>query len=201
MGHTLDDINERRMYERMAHGVAYATQCWLLVQNDKKLQTALAGAPIALVRGSSGPVVQGADSNQPDSVLARFRKANRSATERLYTIRLGSYESGQAAQANFSKWSFLHPKVGTPVTEPALQDSLLSMSWGESTCAGSWIADLFILPPALSPSGQYDLDFRLMIDPRDASRVAKLLEGRLMTRTEVVPVQVTADVLSRAIGE
>jgi hypothetical protein len=133
-------------------------------------------------------------------VLARFRKVDRSTVEQLYTVRVGTYESREAARANFDKWKFLHPKVGAASTEPALQDSLLAISWGESTCAGAWIADLFILPPRLSAGGGYDLDFRLMIDPHDAAKMAKLLEARLMTRTEIVPVKVTGDVLYYALG-
>ena len=58
-----------------------------------------------------------------------------------------------------------------------------------------------VLQPSLSGSGRYDLDFRLMIDPHDAQKMAKLLEHRLMTHTEILPVRVTGDVLSIAIAE
>jgi hypothetical protein len=196
---TLAREQRRQLFQRMAHGVAFASQAWHLVQNNPDLRAGLERGPIDFVHSRPGPVkAQGAVS---DSVLARFQRADRTAVAKLYTIRLGSYGSRQAAKNAFAQWRFLRPKAGVPITEPALQDSSLSVSWEFSSCAGAWGADLFILPPGLSGGGQYDLDFRLLIDSNDAKKIAKLLEPRLMTRTEVIPVQVTASVLSIALAE
>ncbi|HEV8480218.1 MAG TPA: hypothetical protein VGR66_05440 [Candidatus Eisenbacteria bacterium] len=191
---TLTTLQKQQLLQRMAHGVAVASQAWHLVQNNPDLRASLSGAPIALVRTPRGPLRRsGAAVPKPDSALARFRYADKSSVARLYTVRLGSYGSKQAAATALLKWK-------SAVQETAAGDSLTSITWRYQSCAGAREPSIFILPPSMSASGQYDLDVRLLIERTDAERLAKLLEPRLLTRTEVVSVVMTGSVLFTALA-
>jgi len=192
---TLNTLQKQQLLERMAHGVAVASQAWQLVQNNPDLRASLGVAPIALVRSSRGPLQRsGAPVPKPDSALARFRYADKSSVARLYTVRVGSYGSKQAAATALLKWK-------SAVQDVASGDSLASVTWRYQSCAGAREPILFILPPSMSASGRYDLDVRLLIERQDAEKLARLLEPRLLTRTEVVGVVVTGSVLYTALAQ
>jgi len=192
---TLSTLQKQQLLQRMAHGVAVASQAWQLVQNNPDLRASLGVAPIALVRSSKGPLQRsGAPVPKPDSALARLRYADKSSVARLYTVRVGSYGSKQAAATALLKWK-------SAVQDVASGDSLASVTWRYQSCAGAREPILFILPPSMSASGRYDLDVRLLIERRDAERLAKLLEPALLTRTEVVGVVVTGSVLYTALAQ
>jgi hypothetical protein len=205
---TLNEVQRRQTVEHLARGLAFASQCWNLIGNNPDLRAQLDKVPIAITHGDSGAIeivrwnrepAPGSEAPLPDSLVTRIRRADRAAVGTFYTVRLGSYGSRQAVQSAALQWSFLR-QGDTPSTEPALAESQLHMNWRYRSCLDAWDPDLFALPPALSESGKYDLDFRLVVDPRDASELAAILEKRLMTRTEVVPVRVTGDVLSIALA-
>jgi hypothetical protein len=188
---TLNDVQRRQLLDRMAHGIAFTSQAWQLVQNNPDLRAKLKRAPIALVHSGSRQVdAQGAMS---DSVLNRFRQADRYSVATLYTVRLGSYGSKVAAQNALAQWE--KTAVAT-----AAGDSLLSVTWYYKSCVSAAAPGVFILPPAMTASGQFDLCFRLLVEKKDADRIAKLLEPRLMTHTEAIPVGVTGTVLAFALS-
>ena len=192
---TLTTLQKQQLLQRMAHGVAVASQAWHLVQNNPDLRSSLSAAPIALVRTPHGPLQRGGTPGpKPDSALARFRYADKSSVARLYTVRVGSYGSKQAAQTAWLKWK-------SAASDVARGDSLASITWRYQSCAGAREPSIFILPPSMSASGQYDLDVRLLIERTDAEKLAKLLEPRLLTRTEVVSVVVTGSVLFTALAQ
>jgi hypothetical protein len=191
---TLTTVQKQQLLQRMAHGLAVASQAWQLVQNNPDLRASLSTAPIALVRTPKGPLQRaGAPVAKPDSALARFRYADKSSVARLYTVRVGSYGSKQAAATALLKWQ-------SAAREVAAGDSLASVPWRYQSCAGAREPMMFILPPSMSASGQYDLDVRLFIERHDAERLAPRLEPRLLTRTEVVGVVVTGSVLYTALA-
>jgi hypothetical protein len=195
---TLNDVQRRQLLERMAHGIAFASQAWQLVQNNPDLRAKLGRKPAALVHSGSNQVDRAANRGHPpsvwpsDSVLTRFRRADMTSVATLYTIRLGSYGSQQAAQTALLKWQ-------DTVLKSAPRDSLLAVTWYYQSCVSAAAPGLFILLPTVTTSGQFDLCFRLLIDARDAERIAKPLEPRLMTHVEVVPVSVTAGVLALSL--
>ena len=192
---TLTTLQKQQLLQRMAHGIAVASQAWQLVQNNPDLRASLSASPIALVRSSKGPLQRsGAPVAKPDSALARFRYADKSSVARLYTVRVGTYGSKQAAATALLKWK-------SAVQEVASGDSLASITWRYRSCAGARQPIVFILPPGMSASGQYELDVRLLIERKDAEKLAPLLEQRLLTRAEVVSVVVTGSVLYTALAQ
>jgi hypothetical protein len=189
----------RKLLERMAHGIAFASQAWHLVQNNPDLKDRLEAAPIALVRHRSGRVQREEARPEPDSTLSRFQRADKVSAAKLYTVRLGDYGSEQAARTAATHWEFLSPDSKSP--SPALEDSLLTITWKYSSCAGSRSPALFILPPALSSTGRHDLDFRLVLDEGDARGLATLIQQRSLAHVQVATVEVTWGVLATVLAQ
>ena len=205
---TSDLFGSRLMYDRLAHAVAVAASSWEMVGADSSLRASLASGPIELYYSRGGieeapPQWKGRSTGMhPDSIVARFQKAYLPQVATLYSIRLGSFSSERIAKRAYSRWPFPHRRFETgPVVEPAMRDSLLSVSWQHASCAGTWLADLFILPPGKSPSGRYDLCFRLLIDAGDAKRIRSLLARRLHLTPPIIRVRTTGEVLRIAIAE
>ena len=186
----LNEVQKKQLLERMAHGVAFASQSWRLVQNNPDLRAALGAAPIALTKPEGKTSLVSVDA---ESLVARFRQADQTSVARLYTVRLGSYGSRQAAATALLKWKGAVAGVAV--------DSLPSVAWRYQSCAGAREANLFVLPPSASSSGQFELDFRLLIERADAEKIAGLLEPRLMTHVDVAEVTVTGSVLGAVLSQ
>ena len=199
IGKEIGQLQKKQLLERLAHGVAFASQAWYLVQNNPDLQAKLEASPAVLVHGRSGPVRREEVLPEPDSVLARFRRADKASTAKLYTVRLGDYGSEQAAETGATHWKFLRRDSENP--SPALEESLLSVTWKYSSCAGERSPALFILPPSLSSSGRYELDFRLVIDQGDARRLAALIQERSLAHVQVTAVAVDWAVLATVLSQ
>jgi hypothetical protein len=192
-------MQKQQLLERMAHGVAFASAAWHLVQNNPDLAARLEAEPITLVHFRTGKVHRADDRAEPDSVLKRFQHADKSSVAKLYTIRLGSYGSVQAAQSAIPQWKLLQEESGDG--PEAYPDSLLAVSWKYESCAGARTPGLFILPPSVSSSGRFDLDFRLVIDEADAKRIATSLQQKSLAHVEVATVQVDAGVLAVVLSQ
>jgi len=177
---------------RMAHGVAFASACWSALERDHRLRKLASDVPIQVSRYQDRI---GCD-NYPEEVDATFRRLDRDTVATLYAVHLGSFATRAKAAARLDRWRFLHQRDSS-----ARLDSLSAIRWGEYGEGESWSPDLYLLPPKHGPSGKFDLMFGLLIDRRDANRLARTLAARLGARTRVLPVRVTADVLAIALGQ
>lgn len=188
------------MWDRLARGLATAVENHRRIERDPKLASLLEGGTLSIIsvdsriRPATGS--SGAEMALRDSVIAQFRFFVGDSSAELYTVLLGSYLRGSAAES-------LVANVSVPDEEDeGERDTTVVLDIVYSDCfeMPSGRPRLFTLPPSLTANHQFWLLSGLFYSRDDATRAIARIRREWMIEGRIVKIRATGPVLRNAFA-